>query len=548
MDLEIKSADPRELLKDPFTIVMTIFLASGLFIFILYPIVAVLFKSLWSEGKLLPINYVKFFSQKFHYQSLINSLLLAGITTVATTFLSFVYAYMVDRGPKFFRGFFRVMAILPFVTPPFIFALALIILGGRQGLIPKFFDIEFTLFGWAGVILAQVLHFIPLCFIMIDNVMVSLNPNLEEASNNLGASQIRTLITIVLPLCLPGILKAALMVFILSMADFGNPALIGGGISFLAVESYLLVIGQNNLEMASVYCVILLIPSLIIYVIHKYAIRENKYTTVGGAPGAREERRVYPIIQIPMLIICWITSLAIIIIFAVVIVGAFTKIVGINHSLTLKHFNIVGNLFVLKNSIVISLYAAIIGAIAGIILSYLLVRKPIPGRDLLEFISISGFAVPGTVIGIGFILAFNTPPLKLTGTMAILVLSMISRTLAVSVEAGIAKLYQIDKSIEEASQNLGAGPSYTFIKVVLPLMFTAFFGSMIYNFIHAMNTLSAVIFLTPPRFMLAPISIFSLAVEGRIGQACAVSIFLILSVFISLGILNLVSKKAIMRS
>jgi iron(III) transport system permease protein len=547
MDIEEKTTNYRDLLKEPVVAITTALLAIGLFIFIVYPILYVLIKSLFFEGKFLPINYVKFFSKKFHYQSLINSLILALITTVATTFLSFVFAYMVSRGPKIFRGFFRIMAIIPFVTPPFIFALSLIILGGRQGLIPKFFDIKFTLFGWYGIILAQVLHFIPLCFIMIDNVVTSLNPNLDEAASNLGASQIWTLFTVTLPLCLPGIFKAALLVFIVSMADFGNPALIGGGISFLAVEAYLLVIGQYNLEMASVYCVMLLIPSIMIYVIHRYAIKENKYTTVGGAPGAKEEQRVHPLIQIPMLMICWATSLAIIIIFAVVIGGAFTKIIGVNHSLTLRHFYVTSNFLVLKNSVIVSLYAAVIGAIIGIILAYILVRKPVPGKELMEFISISGFAVPGTVIGIGFILAFNHPPLRLTGTMAIIVLSMISRTLAVSVEAGISKLLQIDKSIEEASQNLGAGSWYTFIMIVLPLMFSAFFGSMIYNFIHAMNTLSAVIFLTPPRFMLAPISIFSLAIEGRIGQACAISIFLILCVFASLGILYVVSKKTFMK-
>ena len=322
---------------------------------------------------------------------------------------------------------------------------------------------------------------------------------------------------------------------------------VGGGISFLAVESYLLVIGQYNLEMASVYCVVLLVPSLIIYAIHRYAIKENTYVTVKGTTGVREEKEVHPVIQIPMLLLCFATSLAIMIIFGVVVGGAFTKIIGVNNALTLRHFNLSGNLFVLKNSIEVSLYAAIIGAIAGTILAYILVRKSVPGREIMEFTSISGFAVPGTVVGIGFILAFNSPPLQLTGTMAIIVLSMISRTIAVSVEAGIAKLYQIDKSIEEASQNMGAGSLYTFLMVMLPLMFTAFFGSLVYNFIHSMNTLSAVIFLTPPRLMLAPISIFSLAAEGRIGQACAISIFLILCVFASLGVLYLFSRMAFVK-
>ncbi|MBW1696569.1 MAG: iron ABC transporter permease [Deltaproteobacteria bacterium] len=541
------SRDLRELARDPVIAIITAVLAAGLFLFIVYPILLVLVKSLFPEGNFSFSLFETFFRKKIHYRALLNSLALAGITTPATTALAFVFAFMVNRGPKRLRGFFRVNAVIPFVTPPFVFSLALIIIGGRQGLISRFFDIEFSLFGWPGVIIAQVLHFIPLCFIMIDNVLRSLNPNVEEAAYNMGAGQVKALFTIILPLCLPGLLKAGLLVFILSLADFGNPALIGRGISFLAVEAYLLVIGQYELRMASVYSVMLLVPSLVLYIIHRYVIHEDKYQTITGAPGAREEHWVAPIIQIPMLIVCFLTSAAILLIFVVIIAGAFTKIIGINHTLTLNHFSLTKSLFVLKNSVVVSFYSAIGGACAGTFLAYVLVRKPVPAKNVLELISLSGFAVPGTIIGIGFILAFNSPPIQLTGTMIIIVLSMISRTIAVSVEAGLAKLYQIGSTIEEASTNMGASSIYTFIKILLPLMFTAFFGGMIYSFIHAMNTLSAVIFITPPQFMLAPISIFQLAAEGRIGQACSLSLFLILSVFASLAILNVVTKKTGLR-
>lgn len=531
-----------ELAKEPVVAITTIVIVVGMLLFIVYPIAMVLIKSLYPDGALSLSDYIEFFSRPFHLQCFFNSLLLACIATPLTTLLAFVFAFMARKGPRFLRTFFRLNAILPFVTPPFVFALALIIIGGRNGVISKFLGIEMSLFGWSGVIIAQVLHFIPLAFIMIDSVMASLNPNLDEAAASLGGSQVKTLGTVTLPLCLPGILKAALMVFILSLADFGNPSLIGGGVPFLATESYLLVIGQNDLGMASVYSVMLLVPSLVLYYLHRYVVHEDKFKTIGGAPTAREDHSVHPLIQVPMLIVCIATSLAILAIFAVIIGGAFTKIIGINNTFTISHFSVASSIFALKNSVETSFYSSIIGTVAGTILAFILVRRTVPCKMLLEFISLSGFAVPGTIIGIGFIIAFNNPPLALVGTMSIIVLSMIVRTLAVSVEAGMAKLYQIDKSIEEASHNLGASSVKTFVKVVLPLMFTAFFGGMIYSFIYSMNTLSAVIFVAAPRYNLAPLAIFQLANEGRIGQACALSLFLILSVFLSLGLLKAVTR------
>ncbi|MCE5333655.1 MAG: iron ABC transporter permease [Desulfobacteraceae bacterium] len=531
-----------DLAKEPVVAITTVFIVCGMLLFIVYPIAMVLIKSLYPDGVFTLSDYSQFFSGGFHLRCFFNSVLLACIATPITTFLAFAFAFMARKGPRPLRTFFRLNAILPFVTPPFVFALALIILGGRNGIISKFFGIEMSLFGWPGVIIAQVLHFIPLAFIMIDSVMASLNPNLDEAAASLGGSQLRTLGTVTVPLCLPGILKAGLMVFILSLADFGNPSLIGGGVPFLATESYLLVIGQNDLGMASVYSVMLLVPSLVLYYLHRYVVHEDKFKTIGGAPMAREEHPVHPLVKVPMLIICIVTSLAILTIFAVIIGGAFTRIIGINNTFTLAHFSVASSIFALKNSIETSFYSSVIGTVAGTILAFILVRKTVPGKMLLEFISLSGFAVPGTIIGIGFIIAFNNPPLALVGTMSIIVLSMIVRTLAVSVEAGMAKLYQIDKSIEEASHNLGAGSVRTFMKVVLPLMFTAFFGGMVYSFIYSMNTLSAVIFVAAPRYNLAPLAIFQLANEGRIGQACALSLFLILSVFLSLGILKAVTR------
>ncbi len=329
----------------------------------------------------------------------------------------------------------------------------------------------------------------------------------------------------------------------MTIAEFGNAAILGGRTPFLAPDTYTMIIGEADFEMGSVLSVVLIIPCIIIFFLHNYMLTGKKFTTIGGKPVASEPRKMTPVVKIPFLIIGLISVLAILISFGVVLLASFTKILGVNNAIVFSHILNFESNRAIYNSIQVSLIAAFIGAIIGALLAYVIVRGKFFGRTFIEMISLSGFALPGTVIGIGYLLAFNAPPLKLTGGMMILALNCVFRFLAVGVEAGISKLHQINIEIEEASADLGANFLTTFYKIVLPIMFPAFIAGFIYTFMTAIVSLSAVVFLVSPGFDLAAVKIFDAAVYGEIGVASATTIKLVFIVILNMILLNFLTRK-----
>ena len=486
-------------------------------------------------------TYKDFFAKSIYWHSLRNSIVLAVVSTTIITVIAFLFAYMGLRGPRGARGPLRIIGLLPLVAPPFIFSLSLILLGGRSGVITKLFDLDFNLYGWPGVIIAQVITFLPLGYLMIENVLRSLGTNMEDAAADMGATDYNILFKITIPLSFPGILKAALLVFLLSIADFGNPMLISGNVHFLATDAYLYWVGENNLEMAAVFCVFLIVPSMFMFIIHEFILKGKSYTTIGGKPQHGEERPISGKILYPMLAVVIPVSMVIIACFGMIFLGAFTKILMINNTFTLEHFNSPNGIRALTTSLKFALSAACIAPLIGVTLSYIFIRKQIPFKRGLEFLSLLGFAVPGTVMGVGYILSFNTPPIKLTGTFLIMIINEAFRNLSVSLEAGSSKLHQIDVAIEEAAFDMGAGATKTFFKVVLPLISSALLAGFIYTFMVGMIAVSAVIFLISPGNDLAALYILAVAEQGMLGMACAISIMLIAVVLLCLGALKLVT-------
>ncbi len=487
-------------------------------------------------------TYREFFSTPYYHRALRNSLVLGVVSTFLVIPIAFCYAFLGLKGPKIISRPVKILGLLPLIAPPFIFALALILLGGRQGILTKFLHLPFDLYGWPGIIIAQTITFLPLGYLLIQNVLRSLGSSLEEAAIDMGAGSFEVLRKITIPLAAPGILKAALLVFILSLADFGNPMLIGGGVSLLATDAYLLWIGENNLEMAAVFCVFLVLPSLTVFLIHEYLLKGREYTTIGGKPQQDEERKITPNILYPMLVVIVPVSLLIILSFGIIVMGAFTKIIMIDNSFTLEHFNTVNGIRSLITSVRFAFGAALIAPIIGITLSYLLVRKRIPLKRVLESSALLGFAVPGTVMGIGYILFFNSPPLLLTGTFAIMILNEAFRNISVSLEAGISKLHQMDVSIEEAAIDMGANAFRVYTRIILPIISSAFVAGFIYTFMVGMIAVSAVIFLISPGNNLVALYILAVAETGFLGMACALSLMLIAVVLACLGVLNLLSR------
>ena len=530
--------------RDPVFIAITIFMVLLLLIFVVYPVISVLITSVKKSGETTLANYIDFFKYSYYYKAMINSLILGAVTTTIILVISFSLSYVISKTDLPFKQFFRISALLPLISPPFIFSLALIIIAGRRGLIYKFTGISPNIYGWPGLIISQTLSFLPLGFLMVNNVLQSLSPSLEDASSDLGASPVKTLFKVIIPLSLPGLFKASLLVFIMSLADFGNPMLIGGGLPIMATDAYNLWIGEQNMEMASVFCVLLIIPSIVVYVIQNYILKGGSFITVSGQMVGTERRKIAWYIQYPFFLVSLIITIVIVLSFGVIFLSSITKLFLINNKLTLQHFSSYAGWQALKNSFMVSIIAAVITSFFSTIFSYIIVRKKPLASDLLEFIALLGFAVPGTVMGIGYIIVFNKPPLVLTGTIAIIILNISFREFPVGLEAGISKLHQIDPSIEEASRDLGSSSFKTFISVALPLMSSAFAASFLYTFMVGMITISAVIFLIAPGTNLASLLILRLAETGNVGKASAMAIMLTLIVMISLILLKLLSKKS----
>ncbi len=512
--------------------------------FIAVPVAVVLARSLAAkDGGATLIHFATFFRKAYFLRSLTNTLILGASVTALVMGLGFVLAYLVTRGPRALRLPLRAVTVAPLVAPPYLFGLALIIVGGRRGFIAQLLNTQVPVYGWPGVIIAQVLSFLPLAFLMIENMLQSLDPNLEDSACDLGAGEVDLLRTIIIPLATPGLLKAALLTFGLAIADFGNPALLAGGLSFLAPDAFLMITGEWNPEMASVISVVLLVPSLAIFLAQHYWLKGRTYTTVGGSPTASEHRGMSPWLLIALGAPCLAYLAAVVVCYGVIILGAFTKLVGIDNTLTLQHLVRDVGLDAVWTSIKVSLAAGVVAAFLGTALAYLCMRTEIRLRGCLEFVTLIGFALPGTVMGIGYLLAFNRPPILLTGTLAILALNMIARFLAVSLEASVSKLHQIDVSLEEASGDLGAGVLTTFRRIVLPLMSSAFAAGFLFTFMQSMISLSAAIFLVAPGRLLASVYIFNRARDGDMGIACAMSVILIASVAVCLLGLSFLAKR-----
>lgn len=512
-------------------------------IFLLWPVMALLVKSVAGPEGLTLQYYEEFVTSGYYFDSLLNTLLLGILTTLVCLSVGFCIAYMTTRGPMYLRRPLRLIALLPLVAPPFVFALSFIILFGRSGIITEALNLKWSIYGFPGVVLAQSLAFLPLAYVMIENTLSSLNPNLEDSAANLGATEGKILRSITIPLLLPAFWKAALIVYVLAIEEFGNAALLSGRVPFLAPDTYIVIIGtEANFNMGSVLSIFLVLPCITIFVIQNFLIRGKGFATILGKPTSAEPRHISPHILIPILIVSFIACSLILLTFGVVGVGAFTKIIGIDNTFVLEHILSVRANSALINSMTVSLLAGLFGALLGVLLAYAIVRGKFRGRATLEGISLSGFAFPGTAMGLGYLLAFNNPPLLLTGTIAILVICSICRAFVVSEELGITKLQQLSIEIEEASFNLGASTATTFRRVVFPIIFPAFMSGFMYIFMRTMITLSAVIFLISPGYFLASIFIFEAGTYAELGLACATTLKLIAVVGASLAVIHYLNK------
>ena len=533
----------RRLARDPLLLALVLLIFLALAIFVVYPLVRVLLTSLQVPDGLGLGNFELFLDRRLYRNALVNSLSVGLVVGLASVALGYLIAFTLTRTDVPGRRVLHLLTMLPIISPPFVGAVSILFLFGFNGLVTRqLLQLQdFSIYGFHGVVFSQIFTFTPIAYLSLRGVLQSMNPTVEDAAFNIGASRWQTFWKVTLPLSLPGIASAFLIVFIESMADFGNPlVLAGAAFPMLAPQAYLEITGSFNLARGATLAVVLLIPSITAFAIQRYWLSKRQYVTVTGKPTASTSKLVSPGAKWVLYGVVLLFALLVVAFYAVILLGALTRVWGFDYTATLQHFRYVFDVGfrTVMDTLVVALVSTPISGFMGMLIAFLVVRRRFPGRGAMEFGSILNFAVPGTVVGIGYILAFNAPPLILTGTLAILVLSFVFRYIPVGIQNGIAVLKQIDPAIEEAAQNLGADGVTTFRKVTLPLIAPAFFSALVYAFVRAMTAISAAIFLVSANWNLMTVQILNQVGSGRLGVAAAFSVVLIIIVIIAIGVIG----------
>lgn len=542
----------KKIWRDPVLTVTIIFIALTLIVFIIYPLFSILKESFIGDSRFTFSSYGKTFENHIFQQTLRNTLVLGFVVGGLSTIIGFVFAYADSYIKSHYKKLFNIVSILPIVSPPFVLALSAIMLFGQRGIITlRILHIEDSnIYGFKGLIMVQVMTFFPVAYLLLTGLLKQIDPSMEEAARNMGASRWRTFATVTLPLMAPGIANAFLVTFIETVADFSNPMVIGGNYSTLATQIYMQAIGNYDMQGGTTVAVILLMLSLLLFVIEKYWIEKKSYITVTGKASRERSLIEDKGIVYPVDIFCLMIAVFVLSFYVLIPVGAFFKVWGVNYSLTLKNFQYIFNLGTkaLTDTVLLSGIATPITGVIAMIIAFLIVRKRFLGREFIEFTSLLAMAVPGTVLGIGYILAYNSRPVALTGTAFIIIIAFVVRSLPVGIRSGVASLQQIDPSIEEAASDLGAGTAKVFGSITLPLIKPAFFSGLVYSFVRSMTAVSAVVFLISARYNLLTIQIMSEVDAGRFGVAAAYSTLLILIVYAAVALMYfLLGKMGISR-
>lgn len=571
------SLDRRKLLSDPVMMITIILLIVFLTIFILYPLAILLVDSIYAkDGNGLTLSIFQRIFKMPNFRTAIGNTLKVGLLVgLASSVIGLLFAYVevyVKVRTKFMGGLFKVVSMLPVVSPPFVLSLSMIMLFGKAGIITRFLlkIYDNNVYGFWGIFIVQTLTFFPVCYMMLKGLLKNIDPSLEEAARDMGASRFKVFMTVTLPLILPGLGNAFLVTFIESIADFANPMIIGGSYDTLATTIYLQITGAYDKEGAAAMAVVLLTITLLMYLVQKYVLESRTAATLTGkASRGRmliEDRSV----TVPLTVLCCLIALFVVLMYVCVPFGALFNTWGYDFHLTFKWFIKVFEKYkgfkAFKDSFLLSLISAPITALLSMIISYLVVKKKFKAKGFIEFVSMLAMAVPGTVLGVGYIRGFSSGMFHsanwsafseggalnsimpngilggIYGSAAILIIVFIVRSLPTGTRSGISALRQIDKSIEESAYDMGAGSFKVFMTVTLPLIKDSFLSGLVTAFVRSITAISAIILLVTPQFLLITVQINEFAEKGSYGIACAFATILIVITYGSVLLMNWVIK------
>jgi iron(III) transport system permease protein len=534
--------------RDPITGYAILVLFAIVAAFVAYPLFEAVRLTFVVDGRFTFDTWKTVLGNTQYLKALWGSIQLGICTATASTLIGFIFAFAVARTSMKGKKLVTALATMPVISPPFSLTLSIILLFGNNGLITKrLFGLEnFSIYGLGGLTLVQTISMFPIAFLTMQGVLQAIDSTLEDASLDLNASRRYTFLHVTLPLALPGILSSWLLVFTNSLADFANPLLLSGSYRVLSVESYIEVTGMNRLSNGAALSILLLLPTLSAFFIQRSWVNKKSFVVVTGKPSMRLSDLASPGTRRLLVAFVAVVSAFIVALYGTIVAGCFVKNWGFDYTFTLANIGeaLTRGKAALLSTMTLAGIATPIAGMLAMIAAVLLVRKRFAGKKILEGLIMTPFAIPGTLVGISYILAFNKPPLLLVGTGAILVINYVIRELPVGLEGGVATLRQIDPSIEEAAADLGADQATIFRTVILPLIRPAFISSMSYTFVRSMTAVSAIIFLISARWYHITIQIYNFSENIRFGLASVLSTTLIIIVLAVFGLMRLLIRQS----
>lgn len=524
---------------------------------IVFPLTLVLYKAVFVEGQLDFSSFAKFFKRKFYWSTLVNSFKVTIVATTISVAIGLPLAYFTRTVKIKFSGAINLISIIAFLSPPFIGAYAWIQLLGRSGIITKvinnIFGISYKgIYGFAGIVLVFAMQSFPLVYLYISGAMANMDHSLNEAAESLGSSTWKRIRTIVAPLLVPSILASSLLVFMRVFSDFGTPMLIGEGYRTMPVLVYTQFMSElgGDASFAAVLSLIVIGITLLLFAMQGLIAKKFNYSMSALKP--IQPRKLTGLKNIAVHTIVYITILIAALPQIVVITTSFLETVGgqvYTGKFTFDNYRNVltgGESYVIANTYIIGLISIIIIVVLGVLISYMSQRKPNKITGILDTLSMVPYIIPGSVLGIAFLFAFNKKPFLLSGTFVIMVISFVVRRLAYTIRSSTATIGQISPSIEEAAVSLGSTEIKSFVDVMLPMMLPGVISGALMSWITVISELSSSIILYTSKSKTLTVSIYTEVIRGNYSNAAVFSTILTVTSIISLIIFfKLTGKKEI---
>jgi len=538
--------------RDPVVAPAVVLVWAAVLLFVLYPMSRLLALTFWDGGPTL--EAVRgLLGDWTHRAALVNSLLLAILVGTAGTALGFAFALLAVRSnlPRWSERALDAVVLLPLISPPFTAAIALIFALGPRGLLSYhvFGLTNVNIYGLSGTLLSETLTYFPIAYLTLKAVLANIDATLEDSAFSLGARRWRVFATVTLPLATPGVANAFLLVSAASLADFATPLILAGTkFPVLPTQAFLQITGLYDMRGGAALCFLLLVPTLAIFAGQRRWLerRGGSFVTVTGkASAATRVKSLSPAAIVVLAAACGLVVALVLVCYLIIVAASLVRGLGADNSLSLAHYAHVfsGGLKAVRDTLFIAIVSMPLGGLFAVVLGFLVARTQFPGRRALEFAAMINYALPGTIVGIAYLVAFNDPPLALTGTAFILVVCYVFRYSLAGTRATTAVLAQIDPAIEEASASLGARRDVTFRRVVLPLVRPALLAGMTVLFIRAMTAISATIFLVSLDWSLVTVRILEGITNLELGQASAFSVLVILLVYLAVLVAGLAMRR-----